>query len=59
MLKSKHAKSVVKALKEILNNQPTPKIIQCDNGLEFKNTLMTKLMKKLHIKQIFSLPYRP
>ena len=58
-LKSKHAKSVVKALKEILNNQPTPRIIQSDNGLEFKNALMTKLLIKFHIKQIFSLPYRP
>ncbi len=36
-LKSKHAKSVIKPLKEILNNQPTPRIIQSDNGLKFKN----------------------
>jgi transposase InsO family protein len=58
-LKSKHAKSVVKALKEILNNQHVPRIIQSDNGLEFKTALMRKLLNKFHIKQIFSLPYRP
>jgi len=58
-LKSKHAKNIVNALKEILSNKSAPKIIQSDNGLEFKNASIAKLLNKFHIKQIFSLPYRP
>jgi len=34
-------------------------IIQSDNGLEFKNGQMTKLLKDHSISQIFSLPYKP
>jgi len=36
-LKSKHAKNIINALKEILSTESALRIIQSANGLEFKN----------------------
>ena len=36
-----------------------PRYILSDNGTEFKNTLMDKVLKELGIERIFSAPYHP
>jgi hypothetical protein len=61
-IKTKHAGSVAKALREILDDpivgERVPKILQSDNGSEFKEQV-SELLERRGIKQLFSAPYKP
>lgn len=61
-IKTKHAKSVAKALRQIVDDPVmagrTPKIVQSDNGTEFKEEV-SSLLASRRIKQIFSKSYSP
>jgi hypothetical protein len=61
LIKNKTADEVVKTLSYMINNQmpEKPKMIQSDNGTEFKNELMSKFLQEQNIKQIFSTPNTP
>lgn len=59
-LKEKGAKTVADALEDIiLISGSSPKLLQSDNGSEFKNKEMDKVIERFNIKQIFSQPYSP
>jgi hypothetical protein len=58
-LRNKSAVEVAKALYEICCDMGFPKIIQCDNGSEFRNELIAELCKTCRIHQCFSTPYHP
>jgi hypothetical protein len=58
-LRNKSAVEVGKALYKVCCDMGFPKIIQCDNGSEFRNELITELCKTCHIQQRFSTPYHP
>lgn len=60
----KEATRVAAALEDILldNFSKTggyPRVIQSDNGLEFKNKSVAEVLSKHEIKHIFSIPYWP
>jgi hypothetical protein len=58
-LKSKEAIEVVDALELVFSASICPKVVQSDNGAEFKNRLISKMCEKHSMKQIFSSAYRP
>lgn len=58
-LKNKEAQTIVKELELIILKEGAPKVISSDNGLEFKNDLMTKLLTEHHVKQYFGKAYYP
>jgi hypothetical protein len=59
-LKNKRGLTVTLALRNILlASQETPSLMHSDNGKEFKNTLMTGLLNKHKIKQLFGAPFKP
>jgi transposase InsO family protein len=59
-LKSKKGDVVAKAVENIiLQSGKKPSVWQSDNGKEFKNEYMTRVMNRFGIKQIYSLPYTP
>lgn len=60
LVKNKTATTIVNGLKRILKKLPQkPKLIQSDNGSEFKNEKMKSFLEKEGIKQLFSTPYTP
>jgi transposase InsO family protein len=59
-LRSKKGDVVAKAIETLIHvNGIKPKIIQSDNGAEFKNKWFDDLCKDFNTKQVFSLPYAP
>ena len=56
-LKNKEAKDVYNVLSKLFKEGFVPNILQSDNGLEFKNTIIANLCKKYHVKQVFSKSY--
>ena len=57
---NKAAESVVEAcLSGILSRTSASMVSLSDNGSELKNSQMNTVLAQLHIKQIFSNPYRP
>ena len=58
-LKDKTAVSVAKSLLEIFCNYGFPKIIQSDNGPEFRNEVVKALANLTSSEQRFSTPYYP
>ena len=57
-LENKSAVSVARTLKQVFADQGAPKIVQCDQGMEFKGPV-TKLLENKGIKIIRSRPYHP
>ena len=58
-IKNKTAPIVTEAMKQFLQDNTSPHILQSDNGSEFTSNSFKSLMKDNNIKQIFSLPYKP
>ncbi len=58
-LKNKDAATVLASLQDIFTTEPKPKILQSDNGGEFKNELMTAYLKSIKVKQQFSKSHTP
>jgi len=58
-LKSKSVQEIVRGLKEIFKTDGPPKILQSDNGTEFKNTIVDDFLKKNNVKSIHSIAYKP
>ena len=58
-IESKEAIVVLKALNKIFCNTGLPRIIQSDNGKEFRNQIMSKHAEFLKIEWRFSTPYKP
>ena len=67
-LKNKSADEVLKGLKRLVKevkdfigayDLEDLKIIQSDNGSEFRNKKVAEFMREQEVKQIFSLPYTP
>ena len=56
---TKEAVVVLKALAKIFCNTGMPKIIQSDNGREFKNDILQKYATTFGIEWRFSTPYKP
>ncbi len=57
-LETKHSSKVAHALRDLYTREGAPKILQSDNGGEFKRHV-TKLCEQMNIKQIKSAPYHP
>ncbi len=58
-IKCKEGQEVSAMLKEILESEGAPHIIQSDNGSEFKNRWISELADHYNFQQVFSSPYRP
>jgi transposase InsO family protein len=58
-LRDKEGKTVAKAMKEILEANKNPKVIQADNGSEFISEEFKELCDRKGIKIIHSKPYTP
>jgi transposase InsO family protein len=58
-LKDKSATSIARALWDIFSIVGAPRILQSDNGREFKNEIITALCKLLEIPHRFIAPYNP
>jgi hypothetical protein len=57
---TKTAEDVVTALfKEWIARYGVPEVILSDNGLEFRNNLLSSLSEKLGVRRQFSAPYHP
>ena len=57
-LTDKSSATVARALEEVIHEHDAPRVIQCDNGSEFKGGV-EKLCRKFGIKIIHSSPYHP
>ena len=58
-LKDKKASTIARALWEIFTVAGVPRILQSDNGREFKNEIMSAFNKLLEIPHRFIAPYNP
>ena len=47
------------AIKEIFTIMGVPKILQSDNGGEFKNSILDQYLSKINVRHIFGIPYHP
>ena len=47
------------AIKEIFTIMGVPKILQSDNGGEFKNSILDQYLSKINVRHIFGSPYHP
>ena len=59
LLKTKTAEEVLKNIEIFMENFGKCKILQTDNGTEFKNTLLERYCLENNIKLIHSSPYHP
>ena len=59
LLKTKEAKEVLKKIELFIENFGECKILQVDNGTEFKNNLLQTYCNNKNIKLIHSSPYHP
>ena len=59
LLKNKTSEEVVKNIGRFIENFGVPKILQTDNGTEFKNNLLDTYCNNNEIKLIHSSPYHP
>ena len=59
LLPNKEAKNVLNKIEQYILSFGVPKILQCDNGGEFKNSLLENYCINNNIKLIFSSPYHP
>ena len=57
-LKNKDVKTVLDFVKKVFLIEK-PKILQSDNGGEFKNDLMNKYLLSINVKQVYSKSYTP
>lgn len=57
--RSKTSEETVRNIENYFRLFGKVEILQHDNGLEFKNHLMSELLNKLGIKDVFSSPYHP
>ena len=48
-VKTKSGEETARAFNAILRKAPTPNVVQCDNGLEFYNSVFKKLLKERRI----------
>ncbi|KAJ8651355.1 hypothetical protein O0I10_013135 [Lichtheimia ornata] len=55
----KSADTLVRTMKQIFCDFGIPRVIQSDNGTEFKNSLMKKLVNSLGINHRLTTPYHP
>ena len=46
-------------IKEIFTMVGVPKILQSDNGGEFKNSILDQYLSKINVRHIFGSPYHP
>ncbi|KAG2191771.1 hypothetical protein INT47_012821 [Mucor saturninus] len=58
-LPNKNSTTIAKALIKIFGDYGFPKVMQSDNGLEFRNSLMSSLSKELGIDRRYSTAYHP
>ena len=58
-LKSKTAEEVFKNLETFFENFGKPKILQVDNGREFKNQILINYCKENNVRLVHSSPYHP
>ena len=47
------------AIKKIFTIMGVPKILQSDNGGEFKNSILDQYLSKINVRHIFGSPYHP
>ena len=59
IITNKTKETVLSAIKEIFFNMRFPKMLQSDNGTEFKNKLYWNYLQKKKIDHIFGSPYHP
>ncbi|CDH60654.1 hypothetical protein RO3G_15169 [Lichtheimia corymbifera JMRC:FSU:9682] len=58
-LPNKHSDTIVEALVQVFCDFGIPRVLQSDNGREFKNTIMKKLVESLGVHHRFTTPYHP
>jgi hypothetical protein len=58
-LKRKTEDQVTAAMQHVLDSGGRPRLLQSDNGAEFKNALFSDLCARYGVKQLFSLPHSP
>ena len=58
-LTSKRSSEVALVLENVFLQHGAPKIIQCDNGLEFQGISIRRLLEKHDIKMVHGRPYHP
>ena len=59
VIKHKTKEVVLAAIKEIFTIMGVPKILQSDNGREFKNSILDQYLSKINVRHIFGSPYHP
>ena len=59
LLETKNAEEIYKNLCEFISHYGPPKLLQCDNGKEFSNSLINQFCNDLNIKLIHSKPRHP
>ena len=59
LLETKNAEEIYKNLCDFISHYGPPKLLQCDNGKEFSNSLINQLCNELNIKLIHSKPRHP
>ena len=59
LIRDKTSETVLKKIKNFIAINKKPVIIQTDNGLEFKNQIISDYLKKENIKHVYSRPHHP
>ena len=59
VIKHKTKEVVLAAIKEIFTIMGVPKILQSNNGGEFKNSILDQYLSKINVWHIFGSPYHP
>ena len=59
LISNKNAETTLNKIKKFISINKKPKVLQTDNGLEFKNNLLKEYLDKEGITHIFSLPHHP
>ena len=59
VIKHETKEVVLAAIKETFTIMGVPKILQSDNGGEFKNSILDQYLSKINVRHIFGSPYHP
>ena len=59
LIKAKCAETILKYIKLFIQINKKPKILECDNGTEFANHLISNFMESKNIKLIHSRSHHP
>lgn len=59
ILPNKTAKTVIAAMRKVIEEAGAPKVLRTDNGSEFISGEFQDLLKEFHIKHVLGRPYSP